>query len=154
MRDAISEMQESAYQADTYAWWLTMELMAESNNVMAQRYAYELGYRDGVTYDSWYDNRIGSGVDYNQPWEPIPDTSWQPSRESAHIDPDYVDPSTQYNSRRDDDDNNGTGNSGGNQDAGFGGFGGGGGNDRDDSPAPDYGSADTGNSGGGQDDNF
>ncbi|MDR3613771.1 MAG: hypothetical protein P4L53_09390 [Candidatus Obscuribacterales bacterium] len=149
MRQAIAEMQEEAYQADTYAWWLTMELMSESNNVMAQRYAYELGYRQGG-YDSWYGNHIGSGIDYNQPWEPTPDTNWEPSHESAHLDPDYVEPA-QGHSRDDDDDT--TGNAGGGTDRGFGG----GGNDddnnnvsddRDDTPA------DTGNSGGGTDDSF
>jgi hypothetical protein len=85
-----AEMQswrQSYTASDLLTWYLVLDMMRQSNDHYAQRYAYEMGYRDGAGWDSWRDRYVArqpaSTGDF---WEPAPVETWRPSTQGGGAD--------------------------------------------------------------------
>lgn len=81
MEAELAAMRQAQYDADLYAWYLTMQLMADSQDRMAQRYAYDMGFANGMAFDAWQQQRVAGGYNYQDNWNPTPVDQWTPSPE-------------------------------------------------------------------------
>ena len=80
-----AELRASQAQLDminTWMWFSVWNSMYVSSDPWARQYAYDQGYRDGMSYDSYHDHiasQPGYSPDSGSSWTPTPVSEWTPS---------------------------------------------------------------------------
>jgi hypothetical protein len=66
---------------NTWMWWNTWNMMTISRDPWAQQYAYDQGFRDGQSYDTYHTHVTSTpGYDPDAGYEPTPVSQWTPSQ--------------------------------------------------------------------------